>query len=74
MHAAGHQIVFCSGRTDDCRDTTAAWLDRHVGVPYAALHMRVTGDRRRDAVVKAEVFEREIRDRYLVCGCGGPSA
>jgi len=37
-------------------------------VPYAALHMRVTGDQRRHAVVKAEIFEREIRDRYRIVG------
>ena len=41
MHAAGHGIVFCSGRTDDGRDATAAWLDEHVGVPYdGAAHAR----------------------------------
>ena len=45
-----------------------AWLDRHVGVPYDGLHMRVTGDQRKDSVVKAEIFDREIRDRYHVVG------
>jgi len=66
MHAAGFRIVFCSGRTDDGREDTAAWLDRHVGVPYEALHMRVTGDQRKDSIVKAEIFDREIRGRYHV--------
>ncbi len=66
MHAAGHRIVYCSGRTDDCRDTTLAWLDRHVGVPFDALHMRATGDQRRDSVVKTEIFDREIRSQYRV--------
>jgi predicted kinase len=68
MHAAGHEIVFCSGRTDDCREDTAAWLDEHVGVPYTALFMRVTGDQRRDSVVKQEIFDKEIRSRYHVVG------
>jgi predicted kinase len=68
MHAAGHRIVFCSGRTDDCREATEAWLARHVGVPYDALYMRATGDQRRDSVVKGEIFEREIRTRYHVVG------
>jgi len=66
MHAVGFRIVFCSGRTDDVRDDTAAWLDRHVGVPYDGLHMRVTGDQRKDSIVKAEIFDREIRDKYHV--------
>ncbi|MEV4131436.1 AAA family ATPase [Dactylosporangium sp. NPDC049742] len=68
MHAAGHEIVYCSGRTDDCRDDTAAWLDEHVGVPYAGLFMRVTGDQRRDSIVKQEIFDKEIRSRYHVVG------
>lgn len=68
MHAAGHRIVFCSGRTDDCRDATQEWLAAHVGVPYEALFMRVTGDSRRDSVIKREIFDREIRTRYRIVG------
>jgi predicted kinase len=68
MHAAGHEVVFCSGRSDDARAATEAWLAEHVGVPYLALFMRATGDQRRDSVVKAEIFEKEIRSRYAVVG------
>lgn len=68
MHAAGHEIVFCSGRTDDCREDTAAWLEEHVAVPYTALFMRATGDQRRDSIVKQEIFDKEIRSRYHVVG------
>ncbi|MEV0459067.1 AAA family ATPase [Catellatospora methionotrophica] len=66
LHAAGHEIVYCSGRVDACRDATAAWLDEHVGVPYAALLMRATGDQRKDSVVKREIFENRIRDTWWV--------
>ncbi|MFF5174957.1 AAA family ATPase [Micromonospora sp. NPDC000089] len=68
MHAAGYGVVFCSGRDASARDATVAWLDRHVRVPYLALHLRAVGDTRRDAVVKREIYEREIRDRYRVVG------
>lgn len=68
LHAAGYRIVFCSGRTDACRDDTAAWLDEHVGVPYQALHMRAAGDQRKDSIVKAEIFEKHIRPAYRVVG------
>jgi predicted kinase len=68
MHAAGHGIVFCSGRDDSCRAETRAWLDLYVGVPYEALFMRAEGDSRKDAIVKREIFEREIRDRWRVVG------
>jgi predicted kinase len=68
MHAFGHQIVYCTGRTDNGRTATEAWLKRHVDVPYEALFMRRTGDTRRDSVVKAEIFEREIRHRFQITG------
>ncbi|MFD2768283.1 AAA family ATPase [Micromonospora eburnea] len=68
MHAAGHGVVFCSGRDASARADTMAWLDRHVQVPYLALHLRAVGDHRKDAVVKQEFYEREVRDRYRVVG------
>ncbi|MFG2056966.1 AAA family ATPase [Micromonospora sp. NPDC048930] len=68
MHAAGHGVVFCSGRDASARPDTEAWLARHVKVPYLALHLRANGDHRKDAVVKQEIYEREVRDRYRVVG------
>jgi predicted kinase len=66
MHAAGHTIVYCSGRTDDSRSLTEAWLDKHIGIPYAALYMRTTGDQRKDSIVKRELFENHIRAYWRV--------
>lgn len=68
MHAAGNQVVFCSGRTEGCREATEEWLREHVAVPHEALHMRPLGDTRKDSIVKAEIFDREIRHRYNVVG------
>ena len=68
MHAAGHGVIFCSGRDASARTDTEAWLARHVKVPYLALHLRAIGDQRKDAIVKQEIYEREIRDRYRVVG------
>ncbi|MEV1332562.1 AAA family ATPase [Micromonospora costi] len=68
MHAAGYGVVFCSGRDASARADTVAWLARHVRVPYLALHLRALGDSRKDSVVKQEIYEREIRDRYRVIG------
>jgi predicted kinase len=68
MHAAGHGIVFCSGRDEVSRAETEAWLDLHVGVPYEALFMRPEGDSRKDAIVKREIFDRQVRDRWRVVG------
>ncbi|BEL11587.1 hypothetical protein Q0Z83_097780 [Actinoplanes sichuanensis] len=68
MHAAGHAIVFCSGRDAVCRAETEAWLDLFVGVPYEALFMRPEGDSRKDSIVKREIFDLEVRDRWLIVG------
>lgn len=68
MHAAGHAVVFCTGRDESARADTEAWLALHVGVEYEALFMRQLGDSRRDAVVKGEIFEAEIRDRWRIVG------
>ncbi|MEU4687666.1 AAA family ATPase [Actinoplanes sp. NPDC023714] len=68
MHAAGHAIVFCSGRDAVCRAETEAWLELFVGVPYEALFMRPEGDSRKDAIVKREIFDSEIRDRWRITG------
>ncbi len=70
MAAAGYGVVYCSGRTDACRLATGTWLRKHlpkVGV-HAELFMRPVGDVRKDSVVKAEIFDRHIRDRYNVVG------
>ncbi|WP_030436291.1 AAA family ATPase [Actinoplanes subtropicus] len=68
MHAAGNAIIFCSGRDEVCRPETEAWLDLYVGVPYEALFMRPEGDGRKDAVVKREIFDRDIRDDWRIVG------
>ena len=68
MHAAGHAIVFCSGRDEVSRPDTEAWLDLYVGVRYEALFMRPAGDHRKDAIVKREIFDTEIRDRWRIIG------
>jgi predicted kinase len=68
MVAAGHRVVFCSGRTAGCRAATEKWLAEHVAVPYDALLMRAVGDTRKDVVVKAELFDAGIRHAYTVVG------
>lgn len=66
LRDAGHQVVFCSGRTSACRDETAVWLIKHVGVDDPVLLMRAKADARKDSVVKLELFDLHIRDQYDV--------
>jgi hypothetical protein len=66
LHAAGHTIIVMSGRDEECRAQTESWLTHHLAVPYEHLLMRDLGDNRRDEIVKQELYERHVRDRYAV--------
>ncbi|MET9888240.1 AAA family ATPase [Streptomyces sp. NPDC006430] len=63
--ADGDTVVLLSGRGEEHRLQTEAWLRRHE-VPYDELWMRPLGDTRRDDVVKAELFDAHVRHRYAV--------
>ncbi|MEV6953135.1 AAA family ATPase [Streptomyces sp. NPDC051183] len=63
--ADGDTIVLLSGRGEEFRQQTEAWLLRNE-VPYDELWMRPAGDTRRDDIVKAELFNAHVRDRYAV--------
>ncbi|MFE7580414.1 AAA family ATPase [Streptomyces gardneri] len=63
--AESDRIVLLSGRSEDHREITEAWLARH-GVPYDELWMRASGDGRGDDIVKAELFDAHVRHRYAV--------
>ncbi|MFJ3840915.1 RNA ligase [Streptomyces sp. NPDC090054] len=63
--ADGDTIVLLSGRGEEHRPQTESWLRSH-RVPYDELWMRAAGDTRRDDVVKAELFDAHVRDRFAV--------
>jgi predicted kinase len=60
-----HKILFCSGREDTYRPQTAEWLVKHRFGDHI-LYMRPAGDKRKDFIVKYELFDRWIRPRYKV--------
>jgi len=60
-------IIVVSGRDGACRSQTYRWLVENQ-IWFDQLHMREAGDSRKDAVIKAEIFDREIRNRYNVLG------
>ncbi|WP_438295110.1 AAA family ATPase [Streptomyces sp. HUAS TT7] len=63
--AHGDRIVLLSGRGEEFRPQTEAWLAAH-DVPYDELWMRPAGDGRRDDLVKAELFDAHVRHRFNV--------
>jgi predicted kinase len=58
-------IIIVSGRTDDAKIQTETWLKKYK-VNYQHLYMRPAGDTRKDCILKQEIFDRFIRDRYNV--------
>ena len=48
------------------RVPTEQWLKEKVQLSYHSLFMRQTGDFRKDAIIKQEIYEREIKDKYNV--------
>lgn len=59
-------LFLVSGRDDRYRDVTERWLAKHGITHYAGLYMRRSGDRRKDSIVKREIYERHIKDNYDV--------
>ena len=60
-------IFFVSGRSDDYRDVTIEWFEKH-GIfesDYNGLLMRKCGDHRDDAVVKGELAD-EIEKNHKI--------
>lgn len=72
-------IVFMSGRSDEFRPQTEAWLckyeygylinDTNKAKLLFPLYMRKQGDSRPDYVIKKELFDEHIRDKFDVLFC-----
>lgn len=56
-------IVLVSGRSDECREATIQWLDKHE-VPFQALYMRKAGDHRNDDILKSELLDKVLADGW----------
>lgn len=61
----GTPIIIFSGRDAICRQETIKWLKDN-NIPFDDLWMRREGDMRKDNIVKKELFDEFVRDRYNV--------
>ena len=61
-------IIFMSGREDSARELTKEWL-RDNDIMYTHLFMRKTGDIRPDTVIKKELYEEYVKDKYNILFC-----
>lgn len=69
LRDAGYRVIFLSGRDSSCYNATRQWLSDVAGFGSADsfdLFMRPEGDKRRDADVKLELFNNDVRNNYNV--------
>lgn len=83
LYKQGFAILFTSGREDKYREPTERFIAQHCRVKFTPeengmfdegvidykLLMRKSGDMRKDSVVKREIFDENIRDKYNVAFC-----
>lgn len=61
----GTQVIILTGRDGSCEQDTRDWLDEN-GVEYDELYIRRADDNRKDAIIKAELFNDHIAARFNV--------
>lgn len=73
MFAAGYKIIFMSGREDKYREPTMRFIVKHFSdidanflVNGFELHMRLTGDSRKDFIVKEELLDMYVFAKYNI--------
>ena len=61
----GKTVLLVSGREDKYKEQTEKFLSKH-HIEYSNLWMRATGDFRKDAMIKAEIFNSKIRGKFNI--------
>ncbi len=61
----GYTILLASGRSEQHRPQTERWLQQN-SIQYNALFMRSSGDGRKDAIIKREIYEQHMQGRYTI--------
>lgn len=59
------KIIFVSGRDSKCRKETESWLHDNE-IYFDELFMRKEGDNRKDTIIKTELYNKYIKDKYNV--------
>lgn len=63
-HDAGTHILVVTAREQKWHTLSTGWLEHH-GIPFHEIHMRATGDFRKDRIIKAEILA-ELAERFDV--------
>jgi predicted kinase len=62
---AGYTIIIMSGRDSAAREKTEYWL-KFYEIPYDELFMRSFNDMRKDSIVKKELYNNFVKDKYWI--------
>jgi hypothetical protein len=65
LQSAEYEIVFITGRSEECRNETKEWLSKNVSVPQK-LFMREKLDFRPDEIIKKELVVHNFPDTSLI--------
>jgi predicted kinase len=60
-----NKVIVMSGRDSSCRELTEKWLVDN-GIVFNELYMRSENDNRKDSIVKKELFDDNIKDKYFI--------
>jgi len=66
LQKSGARIIYFSGRTTACYKDSCTWISNHVQGGHPELYMRSKGDSRSDDIVKKEMYDTHIKDKYNV--------
>ena len=61
----GYKIILLSGREDKFTAPTLRFLENN-NIEFDVLLMRKTADNRKDSIIKKEIFDADIRDKYQI--------
>ena len=65
LRDAGLKVLVTTGRDGVCLNDTKTWLTDH-GVLYDAIFIRPERDSRDDTVIKKEIYDNHIKDKYKI--------
>jgi len=65
MKKEGHKIIIFSGREDTCKINTEKWLQKYE-IEYDEIYLRKEKDYRKDYIIKREMYENFVKDKYYV--------
>ena len=67
FYEKGYQILFFSGRKDQYKEPTIRFLEKAFAdrIEYG-LFMRASDDNRKDSIIKREMFDEIVKDKYYI--------